>query len=132
MKTILPNDGTLAVLRTTLHQASVRAAVAASNMANVDTPGYRATEARFPELAPGALPGVRLDRTDSEHFGPSEDGPEALITEGPITRMRTDGNTVDVDLEMTRFASVQGRYKAASQMVRKRFALMRYAVEGMK
>jgi flagellar basal body rod protein FlgB len=35
---------------------------------------------------------------------------------------------VDLDRQMTMLAALQGRYTAATQMLRKRFALLEYAI----
>jgi flagellar basal-body rod protein FlgB len=121
------SDSTLGQLHRTLGQTALRAAVSASNLANVDTPGYRALAAQFPETLADA--GLEPLRTAPGHLGALDMGSSgATLVEAPSARMRMDGNTVDVDVEMTQLGSFQGRYGAAVQMVRKRFALMRLAV----
>lgn len=121
------SDPTLGLLHRSLGQTALRAAVSASNLANVDTPGYRALAASFPEAMAEA--GLEPMRTTSGHLGSLSTGAGgATLVEAPSARMRMDGNTVDVDVEMTQLGSYQGRYGAAVQMVRKRFALMRLAV----
>jgi flagellar basal-body rod protein FlgB len=120
-------DATVAALRLTLDRASRRAALVASNLANLDTPGYRAVDlAPRPGLAPGLA--ARLERTDADHLPGTigVDAPDA-VAEVPAARVRNDGNTVDVDREMTLLAALQGRYTAAAELVRKRFALLIYS-----
>lgn len=121
-------DPTVAALHTTLTRASRRAALVASNLANVDTPGYQALELQFQETL-GAVGNVGdIETTRPGHMGsiaPSDD-PGTVVTQ-PATRVRNDGNTVDVDREMTVLAQMQGRYSAAAEMVRKRFALLLYS-----
>ena len=121
------NDATVATLRLALDRASRRAALVASNLANLDTPGYRSVDLEpAPFAALGQVP--ELQRTDAGHLAGSG-GPQAqeIVAEVPATRVRNDGNTVDVDREMTLLASLQGRYQAAAELVRKRFALLMYA-----
>jgi flagellar basal-body rod protein FlgB len=115
-------------LHRALDRAALNTAVVASNLANVDTPGYRALEARFAELIGSLRPGQEIARTDPRHAGPelAPDTP-ALIVEAEPRGVRADGNTVDVDHEMTRLAALRGRFEVAAQLVRKRFALLRYA-----
>jgi flagellar basal-body rod protein FlgB len=124
---IFGGDSTIDLLRTTLGRASRRAEILASNLANVDTPDYRAVDVRFDELIAGsALPGP--ERTHPNHLSPSTDEQiRGRLFESPVTRMRNDGNTVDVDREMTLLASTAGRFRTATEMVRKRFALLIYA-----
>jgi flagellar basal-body rod protein FlgB len=120
-------DALIGQLRATLDRLSLRATAAASNLANVDTPGYTAVRASFPETL-GRVQRLEMARTDSGHVGPAS-GPSAkgTLEQAPVTKARADGNTVDLDREMTALAQVQGRYAAATRIVRKRFALLRYA-----
>jgi flagellar basal-body rod protein FlgB len=127
---IATNDGTVGLLRQALDETALRTAISASNMANVDTPGYRSLEVSFPTLL--AASSVELRSTDPAHFAPHRPPGGALVDEAPIGRMRPDGNTVDIDMEMTRLAFLQGRFTAATQLVRHRFAMLRYAVEGVR
>jgi flagellar basal-body rod protein FlgB len=126
--TIQNHDTTIELLRNTLGRTATRLAVTGSNLVNVDTPGYRALRAEFLDALGQAHGRLELSRTNDSHVG----GTRSLIdsaefTQAPITRMRLDGNTVDLDVEMTELARLQGRFRAAVQLVRKRFALLRYA-----
>ena len=116
-------DPTLQALYGTLDRVSRRTSVTASNLANIDTPGYRAQRVVFPKVADAAL---GLERTSANHVGMSiqQDG---FVVDAPVVRRRADGNTVDIDTEMTELAKLQGRYQATTQIVRKRFGLIRYA-----
>jgi flagellar basal-body rod protein FlgB len=121
------HDATVSALRSVLDRAAKRSAIAASNLANIDTPGYRSLDVRFQEAVEMAG-SLDVERTDPRHLpstGVSED--PGTVLEVPANRIRNDGNTVDVDREMTLLASLQGRYQGAAEMVRKRFALLIYA-----
>ena len=118
-------DSMVSVLQSVLDRSSVRAAMVASNLANVDTPGYRAMDVTFDEVA-GPLR-VAPSRTDPSHLGAEPTGGGGEVVEPEVTRIRPDGNTVDVDRQMALLGRMQGRYAAATEMVKKRFALMIYA-----
>ncbi len=118
-------DRTLEAMGRLLDRLVRSAAVTASNLANAETPGYRALEVRFPDL-------LRMHRADVERTHPRHLQPPGSIEEGrvqfaPVTRARPDGNTVDVEREMMRLGELQGRYRATTEMLRKRFALFLYA-----
>ncbi len=121
------DDTTIGFLRQALGRSSLSASVIASNLANVDTPGYRALRAKFADHLMQAGQELEPLRNHGSHFGPQQNRDDATIVDAPITRMRADGNTVDVDREMTDLALQKGRFMAAAQLVRKRFALLRYA-----
>lgn len=122
------NDGLIRDLKRTLDRASFGATTVAANLANVDTPGYRAKRAEFTDSLTRAVSG--LEQTDPRHMngaGVIRSSTTRLV-DAPYDRMRMDGNTVDLDRELTTMSMVKGRFTAAAQMVRKRFALLRYAM----
>lgn len=119
-------DPAVAALQRTLGRTSQRTEAVASNLANLDTPGYRALDVEFRD--PQSF-GIEMDRTRARHLGAATDpASRGRLVEVPAARVRNDGNTVDIDREMTLFAMLQGRYRASAQMLRKRFALWLYAV----
>jgi flagellar basal-body rod protein FlgB len=119
-------DPTVTALRIALGQASRRADVVASNIANVDTPEYRALRVQFDEIL-ASQGDFEARRTDPGHLrGSASDAVKGRLVEAPAMRMRQDGNTVDIDIEMTLLAKTQGRYRTAAEMLRKRFALLVY------
>ena len=121
------DDATASWLHAALDRTARRSAVVASNLANVDTPGYRAMDVDFgPPPAPAGS--LEVARTEAGHLGgaPGRAAPGRIIP-APADRLRADGSTVDVDREMTLLAALQGRYQEAAEMIRKRFALLVYA-----
>jgi flagellar basal-body rod protein FlgB len=122
-------DLTVDLLRGSLDRTSTRSSVTAANLANVDTPGYRSMQVAFDETL-GAVQGdLELEGTHPDHIlPPVETKPLPLLSDAPADRMRMDGNTVDIDREMTELARLQGKYTAAAQLVRKRFAMIRMAL----
>src|SRR5882672_3478858 len=82
----------------TLHQR--RHEVLASNLANVETPGYRAQELDFAAALKDAF--QASDPASGERsFG----GPQAAVVPDASAPPRADGNTVDVDLQMAKLSS---------------------------
>ncbi len=93
---------------TALELRSERQSLIAANIANADTPGYRAVDADFAaalkratEAAPvaGRAPAATL-RSDEVHVL-------------PVAQGARDGNGVDMDAERARFAENAVRYEAA-------------------
>ncbi|HEY3083489.1 MAG TPA: flagellar basal body rod protein FlgB [Chloroflexota bacterium] len=128
-------------LRTALGGLQLRQQTVANNVANVDTPGFRAQEVSFEEqlraelAAPQRQP--RLTRlgltTTNERHIPLE--PQARrsetqlqVTESLDGTLRNDGNTVDIDREMSRLAETQISYNALAQVQISRFANLRNAI----
>jgi flagellar basal-body rod protein FlgB len=105
----------------TLHQK--RHEVLASNVANVETPGYRARELDF---------GTALKDAFAAEAPPAAVFPATRVLEDRGAPARTDGNTVDVDLQMAKLSANGGRYVALARILGHRLALLRQAIEGSR
>ncbi len=103
----------------TLHQQ--RHEVLASNLANVETPGYRARELDFETALQDAFAGGE---------GIEAPVPETKVVEDRTAPGRADGNTVDVDLQMAKLGANGGRYVALARILGHRIAMLRQAIEG--
>lgn len=114
----------------------------ASNIANIDTPGYQRKEVSFEDslratLAGDAVPDVSLGRTNANHMaladevgGLSIGSPGGGGSPRDLVSMRNDNNTVGVDEEMTRLVETQLRYQALSQSLGSRIATLRTVIRG--
>jgi flagellar basal-body rod protein FlgB len=146
-------DRTGQLLATALDGLAAREAAIASNLANVDTPGYqplavdfetalRAELARLPGAAsPLALAAPTLGpsaaagpaRSDPRHLaglaGPAE--AETAVRPRPTVEAgRNDRNAVDLEAEVTALAETQLRYAAVSRLISLRLGMLRDVVGG--
>ena len=136
------NDPTAKALKTALSGLQMRQQAIANNIANVDTPEYKAQAVSFEDALRAELAGppkrqptlqmLGLDTTDAHHIPlqPIVKTYEAkpvtqLSTEGS---MRNDGNNVDVEREMTKLAETQVTYNALGQMTSAKLGLLRTAI----
>jgi flagellar basal-body rod protein FlgB len=98
----------------------------ASNIANADTPNFKARDIDFASAMQGALakaatPGTALAATNKGHIQPAADG-KALPNGTPVlyrgvVQGAVDGNTVDMDVERNQFADNALRYEAGITMI---------------
>ena len=116
----------------------------ASNIANADTPGYRAMDFHFSEAltqattARGASQGATgMSRSSQGHLGANL-GPSrattALSPGTPLFRMSEqaslDGNTVDMDRERANFLDNSLRYEATLRFMNGSLRQMQTAIKG--
>ncbi len=103
-------DALLQVKRTALNARVYRQELLASNIANADTPNYKARDIDFKGALEGALAGrtegsLNLARTSARHLGSESsqafDGAAKYRTE---FQPNVDGNTVNMDVERAAFA----------------------------
>jgi flagellar basal-body rod protein FlgB len=92
--------------------------VLAANLANVETPGYRAHDVDFEQALEGAF-----TKQNPDAFAPR-------VVDRPSGVGRADGNTVDIDMEMARLADNRGRFTTYAEILARRFATLRRAIEG--
>lgn len=107
-----------------MNQAVARQTIAASNLANLDTPGYRAREVSFDDALDGELGG--LVRTSAAHL-PAATG-DASVLESEGLQSRRDGNNVQLDRELLAMTKAAGDFSKAQTALTAKFRLVRYAI----
>ncbi|GMU41541.1 MAG: hypothetical protein AMXMBFR23_24070 [Chloroflexota bacterium] len=126
--------GSFSVARQALDGLSRRQDAIASNVANIDTPGYQRREVTFEDalmqrLGTGTTP---LRVTDARHIAaPSGGSPsDGAVRERDVVSSRNDANTVSIDEEMLLLAETQLRYQALTQGVGRRLSTLRTVIRG--
>jgi flagellar basal-body rod protein FlgB len=111
-------------LRRQMTKSVARQVAAAGNLANIDTPGFKATEPTFADALDGQLKMMQPG-------GASGLKGEALQTgtrEVPNAVARRDGNTVEVDRELLSLTRAAGDFTQAQTALAAKFRLVRYAI----
>jgi flagellar basal-body rod protein FlgB len=126
-----------AALETSLNHRLAKQNVISSNITNANTPGYRALGYAFEKQLQDALgnsSALALRVTNGKHVfstGQSAEGgvrPDLHVK--PTESIGNDGNTVDVDAEMADLAETQILYRASVEILNRKFAMMRYGING--
>jgi flagellar basal-body rod protein FlgB len=102
----------------------------ASNVANVDTPGYRPREITFAEHLSELGGSMPLARTSHAHMRPDGSVNESgfQVYEETWATPGNDGNYVRLEHEMSRMNANSVRYSASTQMVNMHLGMIRYAI----
>ena len=145
-------DPATGVLERALDGLTSRQSAISSNLANIDTPGYRpqtvdfetelkrqvaamesgfsATEQAAPSTGPSADSAMRT--TDPRHIpslGAGFAGVSGATSGSTDENLRNDSNTVDLETEMTALTETQIKYSAVSRLVTAKFGQL-YTVLG--
>jgi flagellar basal-body rod protein FlgB len=108
--------------------AVARETIAASNLANLDTPGYRTREASFDQSLDAELgAGLPVTRTATGHLSGTAASPSAARDAEGLAARR-DGNTVQLDRELLALNRAAGDFSAAQTALAAKFRLVRYAI----
>jgi len=108
-----------------------RMEVLAANLANADTPRYKARDVEFSSVLGGMTP-TRLNITNSRHINavPAA-GADALKYRVPY-QPALDGNTVETDLELARYSENAVGYQASLMFANDRISTLRAALAGTR
>lgn len=117
-----------AALGRQMTQAVARQAVAASNLANLDTPGYRTREVEFADVLAGQLSTGTLTTTDARHLTTAGSAGTPGEREAAGLAPRRDGNNVQLDRELLSMTRAAGDFSAAQTVLAAKFRLVRYAI----
>lgn len=130
-------DKALGIHEQALTLRAQRQEVLAANLANADTPGYKARDIDFraalrqAHQASGGQ--LRLTGTQPGHVNASGHVASAaqaeLMFRMPL-QPSLDGNTVETHVEQAQFADNTARYQASLQFLGSRFSGLKYVIQG--
>lgn len=125
-------DRALGIHAEALQVRSRRLELLAANLANADTPNFKARDIDFRAALNDAGHGqaLRMSRTNAGHLssGAAGAGPEAMYR--VPTQPSLDGNTVDPQLEKAAFSENAIQYQASLDFLNARFRGLRTALRG--
>jgi flagellar basal-body rod protein FlgB len=119
-------DEALRFQQTALSLRAARQELLASNIANADTPNYKAKDVDFASALQNAMGGnaaeLQVARTAQGHL---EGNAGTSVLGAPVMYRKpvqpsADGNTVDMDVERAQFADNAVRYEASVKFVSER------------
>ncbi|MCX6397848.1 MAG: flagellar basal body rod protein FlgB [Propionibacteriales bacterium] len=116
------SDSVSQVLAAALDGVSLRQQVIADNLANVDTPGFRATSVDFESQLKAAISDGSFDAGT-----PVETGATTTPTDTPVG---ANGNNVDLRKEAMAAVQSQFQYQILTRAVTDKFNVIKTAVSG--
>ncbi|MEO8338394.1 MAG: flagellar basal body rod protein FlgB [Nitrospirota bacterium] len=127
-------DRTMQMVHRTLDLRQARQRVIASNIANEETPGYRATDLNFLDSLQAAKRGqgpVTLAVTHDQHIGPRGEGFGQVVgklSDTPAGDLPLDANSVNIELEMAKMSDNAMQYNSAASIMAIRFRQLMGAI----
>jgi flagellar basal-body rod protein FlgB len=131
---------TISLLERSLDLRSRKHNAIVSNVANIDTPNYKAfdlmveDELQKLDQSTGDGEGIRMETTRAGHIE-SQREPICRTTTltdtgSDIHMKRRDGNTVDLDREMAAMAENGLKYSLSAQIIAKKFQSLKNVIKG--
>ncbi|QHS22241.1 flagellar basal body rod protein FlgB [Virgibacillus sp. MSP4-1] len=125
-------SNTFQILDRSLDYASLKNQTISNNIANVDTPNYKAKDVDFKSALNQAQSSLDAVRTHEKHL-PFHSG-QSLTQFQVVSRQDTtynhNGNNVDVDKEMTDLAKNQIYYQAIADRLNGKFNSLKTVLRG--
>ena len=111
-----------------MNYRTYRQEVISSNIANMDTPGYKAKETLFESELDSRL---KLTTKNQQHLkkSPSEDIYRTV--DDPFSRIGNDSNTVDIDREMMKLNQNQLLYTASADIIAAKLDQLKTTIGGI-
>lgn len=127
-------SGTISTLEHGLNYSSVKQKVISQNIANVDTPNYKAMNVSFKDVLENELHiPIAAIRTNKRHFDfkSSISSGSKLISRNSV-QYNQNGNSVDLDKEMADLATNQIYYNAMIERINGKFSTLQSVIRGGK
>lgn|SRR5579875_2141262 len=115
------NDTTMQGLEYALNSLSLRQQVLANNIANSQTPGYISQDVDFEGQLASILSG------DTTNVSPAASG---TVVETPDLTTSNDGNTVNMESEMSKASETGILYDTLTQLTADRMGILKTAITG--
>ena len=129
---------TFLILKKALDTTTLRQQALSSNIANVDTPGYKRADVSFEEELKSALnkqERLELTTTDKKHLTNKLEleNVHPKVFRQQDSYMRNDFNNVDIELEMAGLSKNNVAYNALAELISNKLKMVRSAInEGRK
>ncbi len=132
---VSPIDRALSFQQQALGLRAHRQQVLAGNIANADTPHYKARDFDFSTALKNAMAGrasgdLTLTTTSVRHLTGGGDAGAPSLLYRKETQSSVDGNTVDMDIERAKFAENAVHYEAGVTFISGKFKTLLSAVQG--
>jgi flagellar basal-body rod protein FlgB len=120
-------SGTDSYLQAAMSGLAARQKTIANNVANVDTPGFKASQVNFEDVLNKAVSNAKPGRPVNQSALDSAARTTSLID---TTSSRADGNNVDIDQQMEMLSEANLNYSALTQVMSTRLGILRSVIKG--
>lgn len=107
-----------------------RSEILAANLANADTPGYKARDLDFKSILKQNMPSApAMERTQAGHVTPQQSLDARVLYRNP-TQVSLDGNTVEANTEQARYSENAVQYQTSLTFINGTFSELMTALRG--
>lgn len=131
MSKVFFEDNGMRTMEKFLDLSVQRHALISSNVANVDTPGYKTIDLSFEQELRDATAseGSRLETTNKLHLAIGTETHTASVKEVEGLTVRNDLNNVNVDREMAQVSTNALKFSMVAQLLAGKFRTLKNAIQ---
>lgn len=133
MTKIFSDDASSLMMERSMDLSAQRHTLISSNLANVDTPGYKTVDIQFEQELQSAMQdgGLSMEVTNSRHLSTKVDiggGGVGAPHEVEGLTLRNDLNNVSIDREMAEMATNTLKFSAVTQLLSQKFRILKSSI----
>jgi len=131
MSKVFFEDNGMRTMERFLDLAVQRQSMISSNVANVDTPGYKTIDLTFEQELKDATAseGSRLDVTSNLHLPAGTETRSVSVKQVEGLTVRNDLNNVNVDREMAQLSTNALKFSIVAQLIAGKFKTIKSAIQ---
>ena len=123
-------DSAFALTERTLAVRGQRMEVLSKNIANADTPNYKAQDVDFRSVLKGTQLPTAMNATQKGHFSESKMISDANLFYTTPLNSSVDGNTVELSVEQAKYGRAAAQYQATLRFIESDVSGIRKALKG--
>jgi flagellar basal-body rod protein FlgB len=124
-------SNTIQALEQGLNYSSLKQKTISQNIANVDTPNYKAKDVSFKQIFQEvAGHSFEAHRTDARHYRFQSSSSSNFFIQQRKSAYQHNGNSVDMDREMSELAENQIYYQALTERLNGKFNSLKTVIQG--
>jgi flagellar basal-body rod protein FlgB len=123
-------DSAFAFTERTLAVRGQRMEVLSKNIANADTPNYKAQDVDFRSVLKGTQLPTAMNATQKGHFSESKMISDANLFYTTPLNSSVDGNTVELSVEQAKYGRAAAQYQATLRFIESDVSGIRKALKG--
>lgn len=113
-----------------LNASSTRGKVIANNVSNINTAGYKRRYVNFESTLQDSVDNITMKKDNPKHMDAGNAYGSVNIEEDDAGSMRTDGNNVDINTEMSNQAQNTLMYEALTNQANSRINMAKTVING--
>jgi len=117
------------LLEKAMSGSTARHNVISNNISNVNTPGFKRSDVDFCSVLDEAMnPQLEMNTTSALHINNSIKSNKPLVIQDEQTSLRTDGNNIDIDIELATLAENNLYFNSLTHFLSSQLSLLRQSI----